>query len=190
MMDTIKSEDIGRTFETLGFCAPEHVEYDNEHATNKYPHGVFIFGEGSGLELIPELTETLWNNYQWNPPVHGHEDPEGTFELDDEAPPKPTWEKLMLAYKSFKIPADRLFRVEELRFQCSRRISLAYGENSFEEEVKTRLNNDHTAEEDAERERLRARYAEIKAWILANDDLDRVDIYDDTVWEEGWSPPD
>ena len=53
----------------------------------------------------------------------------------------------------------------ELRAECHRLITAAYGEVSIESEILLRLRSGHTEAQDTERDRLRAVYATLKISI-------------------------
>ena len=114
-------------------------------------------------------------------------------EFDTNADPCPTWNDLYTAAKEAmrlkglnNFLRARTNTIERLRIATRDRISLAYGKKNFEEEIFFKLRNEHTAEQDAERDRLRIKHGEIKVLINSTDSLESLELIDftsDNVWE-------
>ena len=141
----------------------------------RLPHDHFPGAyHGGHLEFA---TEELWNLYPWNPPAFI------TLEIDALASPKPTWAEIEAQVDPgqvrFLAPLLRL----DLRRECRERITVAYGENTFDAEMELRLRSD-TPDEDAERDRLRARYRELKDRIETGtlEELRALDLETDATW--------
>lgn len=84
-----------------------------------------------------------------------------------------------------------------VRQECQRRIREAYGADDLDDEVHIRLRDDHKEEHDTERDRLRARYRAIKAWMtsrFSHDQLDQLESFDyrnEDLWTaDTWTPPE
>ena len=101
-------------------------------------------------------------------------------------PGKPNWETLtgLLAYRREETVREDLIRV--LRFQCHKRINQVYNAAEDRDEIFMRLSGEATPEQDAERERLRSRYNDLKHHLttLTGQDLTDYDATADAVWEE------
>ena len=187
----MNSSDINQAIGILGLVLP----YDQQ--PGNYPGGNVL-----------EWTQASWDAYQWNPPqylqtgthiVDGREIEIPTDEgapyaaLDPAASPKPTWAELQTAVNRVMLDNRRYDQLAALKSECRTRITAAYGENTFYDEIETRLGGRHLTEQDAERVRLQARYAIIKAWIESTDrtlaELDALDLTDDTNWSgDNWPP--
>lgn len=72
-----------------------------------------------------------------------------------------------------------------LKAECKKRITAAYGETSFDEEIALRLRNGQSGAQDTERDRLRAKYQTLKTAIQALDQAGR-NAYDVSV-DSHWS---
>ena len=103
--------------------------------------------------------------------------------------PKPTWLQMLAAERRALLKRLRADLVQDLRRVAQRRITAAYGTTSFEDELALRLRGEQTAEQDAARERLRARYRAIRDRIHAaktEGHLLGIEIDNDDLWiEEG-----
>ena len=152
------------------------------------PHGYFPGSVPGGDDLSVFDSEDAWNDYAWNPPA-GMD-----VAFDFEASAKPQWSELIGSGYS---EARRVYSERALSMldaQASSRITRAYGESTWSGEIQTRLASEADAAADAERERLKARHAEIEAWIRSErrepEDLMRLDVMSDSVWEnENWEIP-
>ena len=129
----------------------------------------------------PPLKKTAWDAYQWNPPEYmSNEHPV----LDPDASEKPTWQEIIAVIELAQLPIIRKRRLRELRRECQKRISIAYGETVLEDEILKRLRNGHTAEQDTERDRLRAKHTTIKSTIetMNYSTLNSFDPTLDSLW--------
>ena len=144
--------------------------------------------------LPPTIDEQIWLRYGWNPP--------GNIALDGEADigagSKPSWATIA----AFAINKRRQQFIARLDAECTTRITAGYGEQNEKAELHFRLratesgasNADKIRQADGntERDRLRARYQAIKAWINTLTDLDTladVDFSDPDYWSLDWTPP-
>ena len=97
----------------------------------------------------------------------------------------PTWLELVEAERLAMLDSFKQESTRSLRFICQRRITKAYGADSFNDEIATRTRGDSTPEQDAERERLRAKYREIKATLLSQSterELLSIDLDANSLW--------
>ena len=139
------------------------------------------------------ITEDDWRAYRWNPPQSS-----SRLNPDNAADAKPTWMQLVTA------AAEKLQEeaVKRLRADCASRITRGYGELTPQDENHQRLKAMEPGADDdlqrritaghAERDRLLARYHEIKTWLLTLTDLDRLKnltFETDDYWTTTWSPP-
>ena len=106
--------------------------------------------------------EESWNAYQWNPPEYSR-----YIASDPSASAKPTWQQITDSLVSVQLIEIRTHQLSEIRGECRGRICDNYGETSIENEILKRLRNGHTAAQDTERDRLRAKYTTIKSTIEA-----------------------
>ena len=121
------------------------------------------------------------NAAEWNPP------PGASVSYRD-APPKPTFEQLVTALvDKIERSAELARKLRALKVEGSRRITAAYGAESWEDEVQRRLRRAHTPQQDAERERLRAAYAALRDWLLSPErtgaELAGFEPATDALWE-------
>ena len=144
----MNSSDANQAIYILGLTLP----YDQQ--PGNYPGGNVL-----------EWTETTWNAYQWNPPQYlqaGTHTVDGrTFEipadegapyaaLDPAASPKPTWTELQTAVSRVMLDNRRYDQLAALKSECRQRITEAYGESTFYDEIETRLGGRHLTEQDTE----------------------------------------
>ena len=110
--------------------------------------------------------------------------PSGFKVADPAASAKPTWEAIEAALLLAKIKETQQVALIELRSECKRRITAAYGETDFDDEVALRLRGAATAEHNAERDRLRTIYRAHKITIADGKQavIDAMDIYADATW--------
>ena len=158
------------------------INYMVEHDGLVLPFGLMPGSYPGGI--IREFEQWFWDIYEWNPPGAM-----GAFQPRDEnASEKPTWQAILAACEKAKLQNRRLELCRHLRSQAGRRISSAYDAENYIEEIFLRLRDDHTDAQDTERERLRAKYRELKAWINHEDrtqsELDAYDVTDDSLWAE------
>ena len=152
----------------------------------KLPHGVSP-GEFRGGGAVT-FTEETWNAYQWNPP--------GTLayvadDSDNSADPKPTWAMLQAAVAPAELAQAQRGAVGELKTLCRRKITAAYGVPSLDDEVLLRLRDGETAEQNAERERLRTLYRARRAAINGAATPTAVEsLLAAALADSFWAPPD
>ena len=122
-----------------------------------------------GIPSAPTAAE--WDAFPWSP-----------------AKDKPTWEQLMAACFYGLAARNKATILEALKSECSRRITAAYGMTEWRDEMEMRLRGESTKAQDAERERIRARYATLKARLNAKDIYDfAAESFDATLdshWED------
>ena len=138
------------------------------HFPGDYPGGVFDLSD-----------QRAYNLYLWNPPMLlDYDDPDPLASL------KPTWETLVANVDPAKIRVLRRNLMRELRSECRRRITIAYGKRSFNDEIALRLRNDATAAQDVERDRLRSVYRQLKVSIESGtkEVVEALDLLAATTW--------
>ena len=82
--------------------------------------------------------------------------------------------------------------LRDLRAECRKRIAAVYGGDDALDEVFIRLRDGADATKDAERDRLRARYAKIKTWamgVTTKSGFDALDLSAPATWAVAWTPP-
>ena len=152
-----------------------------DHLRIEPPYGFAPGSNPGGMTVI--TTKAEWDSYQWNPPGFLPE----IMVPDPDALPKPTWATLVAAASAQDVVVVAAQKLQALRQDCHVRIIKAYGSDSFDDEVGLRLRQGQTAEQDAERERLRTKYAEIKGNIEATTTvvaLDAIVVDSDETWAE------
>ncbi len=141
-----------------------------------------------------EVTEADWRAWQWNPPQEGlYSQP------DNSADAKPTWNMLVV----WSTQANRDAAIARLDTECATRITAGYGEQTTHAEWQFRFRASEAGASDAdrqrvaaghaERDRLRARFQEVKTYIDGLTDISKIeqlDFTDPTYWAPTWSPPD
>ena len=150
----------------------------------RLPHGIFPGLEPGGVRAFPAAKD--WAFYQWNPPEYlvGQAGFDECQEADRDASAKPTWAAIEAAHAIAAPPALREQRQGELRAECRRRITAAYGAADWQDEIEKRAGGRVSAEQDAERDRLRATHAALTA-ALAGMTLGELEAFkpaDDTNW--------
>ena len=126
-----------------------------------FPHG-FVPGSCVG-GCSSEFTSATWAAYDWD--TVGGVFPDITA-ADPAASPKPSWSQLLAARKAAEVKQLRAQHSKALKAECERRIMAAYGETTLNDEILLRLRNGHTAAQDVERDRLRARYRRLKLAMM------------------------
>ena len=144
------------------------------------PYGLFPGSyPGGNDEKIFESKEA-WDAYVWNPPQYSglEGDP------DPRASSKPEWEELEVVGMLEHLSQARTDKLRLLKSECEIRITRAYGEMNTRDELFLRLRGGQTAKQDAERERLRAKYIEIKTTIqnASLKQLQSLDLNADGLW--------
>ena len=147
----------------------------------RLPHGIWPDQTESGRQL----REAEWDEVEWNPPglwKHIHR----FSAADPDASPKPSSGEMQAALDVAALAGLRQATIAALRAECRRRVTLAYAAGDWQSEVETRLRGEQTAEQDTERDRLRAVFATLQTSIAAMtlDQLRAFDPTDDAIWEE------
>ena len=147
----------------------------------KLPYGIFPGSFPGGV--APFLTKEDWESYEWNPPqylkhLESYNSPDG------EAWGKPTWESLDVILPYAMANILRIDKLAELDLEATTRITGAYEQDNFNDEVKLRLGNRQTTEQDEEKDRLRTLYATLKNRINTStlEELEALDLTDDVIW--------
>ena len=150
----------------------------------KLPHGV-LPGELPGGDAVTFTAET-WEAYQWNPPGLGAY----ATDSDDSADPKPTWAMLQAAVAPAELAQAQQGAVAELDALCRRKITMAYGESSLNDEMLLRLRGGETADQNTERDRLRALFKTRRAAINAAPTAAAVEsLLASALADSFWAPP-
>ena len=152
----------------------------------KLPHGV-LPGELPGGDAVTFTAET-WEAYQWNPPGLGAYAADDT---DDSADPKPTWAMLQAAIAPAELAQAQRRAVGELKPLCRRKITAAYGATSLNDEMLLRLRDGETAEQNAERDRLRGLFRARRDAVNAATTAAAVEsLLTAALADSFWAPPD
>ena len=151
------------------------------------PHGIFPGSYPGGVAEAVCTSWARWRAYEWNPPEFVPVGPRLLKEYGDTdsgASPKPSWQDIRAAWERAALVRGRDRAAAMLREECRARITAAYGERSIEDEILLRLRAGHTAAQDAERDRLRARYRVLVAGLddMALDALESFDPGEDRHW--------
>ena len=152
------------------------------------PYGVPPGSRPGGIVDAVCTSWARWKTYDWNPPEFLPSTPKSLIEYGDtdlDASPKPSWQKIRRAYDTASLADLRERHMLDTRAECRRRITEAYGAESVDDEIFTRLRGEHTLVQDAERERLRAKCRELGA-SLATLDREALDMYDASA-DNNWS---
>ena len=182
------------------------VQTAHAHGVIRQPHGTTLSGFKSAC-----VTEKTWAAYPWRGRHCAPHDPL--------ASPKPSWQWLVEAVRKMELAALAEGRwefismplaqvesiaavhslektktgfLQNLRTECRKRISAVYGAEDAQDELFIRMRDGADATKDAERDRLRARYAEIKTWamgVTAKSGFDAVNLSADAAWTTTWTPP-
>ena len=156
--------------------------HEDEQSQDWYlPYG-FLPGSYPGGQ-VDLSRSTHWRRYGWNPPQHLRHLPEFA-EPDNIASPKPDWSVLVANVGPAMLAILRPRALRDLRLECKRRITAAYGEAAFDDEMALRLRNGHTLAQDGERDRLRAVYQSLKGQIetAGYETLKTFSVKDDALW--------
>ena len=169
------------------------------------PHGDSLL-----FESAAPITARSWAGYPWNR--------RPGLQADTNASPKPEWQWITEIVRKWELeeesglsnllemtlsdaetaaaPASLGIAREEyigkLRHECRKRISAVYGAEDAQDELFIRMRDGADATKDAERDRLRARYAKIKTWamgVTAKSGFDAVNLSADATWATAWTPP-
>lgn len=140
---------------------------------------------GGTLPLVDRSPDEDWTEAEWDAL------PWDTSRASD----KPTFAEMQQVLDRDRIRAIRRRLCHELRTNCKERITAAYGEDNLDDEIMYRLRMDSSAlmVQDAERDRIRERYRQIKGWIEADGTLAQLEVFNPTEtkhWEvTAWTPP-
>jgi len=158
--------------------------YLQQHRNLVLPHGLLPGSYPGGIDA--DFDEARWMAYQWNPPVGYPGLPE-----DSAASAKPLWVTLVSADRLAQLADRREVHLALLRREAEKRIVWAYGESTLTDEFALRLRGGHTPAQDTERDRIRAKYQQLRAWVLDPartveelTDPARFDPREDSLWEE------
>lgn len=174
--------------------------------------GLIRCPHGDSLTFPPgrNVTERSWASYPWNR--------RPGLQADTNASPKPTWQWITGMVRKWELEEESglsnllemtlsdaetaaapaslgIVRDEylgKLRHECRKRISAVYGAEDAQDELFIRMRDGADATKDAERDRLRARYAKIKTWamgVTAKSGFDAVNLSADATWTTTWTPP-
>ena len=147
------------------------------------PYNAFPGSRPGGIVSNIAETEAHWATYTWNPPQFISHLSDFSV-TDTDASNKPTYASLMSASKKDELTDLRRYTLNLLKSEVRRRIILAYGADSFEDEVMRRLRGDKTPDQDIKRDRLRTTYNLLKATALTANAkaLKALDILSDATW--------
>lgn len=154
----------------------------------KFPYDYYP-GQVTGGTIQPLNTKEAWDRYIWNPPEFDTEH----FDIDETASGKPNWHQIVES----AITARRELAVKKLRAVCQDKITRdAFGEDTLDDERNLRMaaleNNMDISSKILEKNRLTARYREIRDWINQLTDLDQLselDFDNNTYWGASWNSP-
>lgn len=135
--------------------------------------------------IVEIATEEAWNAYGWNPPQYmahlpAYRDP------DSMATPKLFWSVLVSNLDAAMTAQLRPRRLAELRDEGRERVTAAYEEATFYDEIELRLRHGHTHAQDLAREAVRVRYQTLKTIIehLNYEGLQAFNVKDDSFWRD------
>ena len=190
-MDLISRDDLTLAITWLHSHPATDPELGQPYPT-RLPYDAYPGQTPDGL--IDLTTRDAWNWYRWNPPEYLD-----YTEHQADCMAKPTWDMIIGALVSVRQEQA----IDRLDSVCTARITAGYGEQNEKAELHFRLratesgasNADKIRQADGntERDRLRARYQAITAWINTITDPDilrNLDFSDDEYWSATWSPPD
>ena len=154
------------------------INHLTEHELLSLPHGLTPGAKAGGHETA--FTEESWFLYDWMQ-VGGAF---GVLEVDSRASNKPTWRELEEADEQAEIAELKGQLLTIVKQQVRKRINRAYGAESDSDEIYMRMRQEHTPEQDTERERLRQIYARQKELIETSTlpELREYDCASDLVW--------
>ena len=173
--------DLQRALDYLA-SIPGHDPESGDPLGLVMPEDTFPWPDADGNEQIAPLWQDAWHRFVWNP------------NLREEKSPKPLWETVQYA-------AAMAGALHDLDRICKQRITAGYGADDAEDEGFDRLRAAEPGADAAlvrritaghlERDRLRARHADIKAWLLSVTDraaLESVNLHDPGYWAATWTP--
>lgn len=137
----------------------------------RLPHGV-----PPAMSITTMVDEAAWGRIMWNPPAGNPH-----LGADLMASRKPTWEEISSAASSEAVKQLRADCENALAMEAQGRIQKCYGASSWREEIEIRLANEHTAAQDAERQRIRTRYRSVLTRIDAAVTVDTLTAIRDEI---------
>ena len=148
----------------------------------RLPHGVMPGTRPGGIDS--DFTRQAWLDYGWNP-IPGLDDRPGTAGFDPKASAKFSWRQIVWADRQGELLELRTRLTAELQAEARARITAAYGADDWDDEIQRRLAGRHTAAQDTERDRLRAKYQALKKGFetMPLDDLLAFDPTADAHWK-------
>ena len=111
------------------------------------------------------------------------------FLSDDSAGPKPTWAMLQAAVAPAELAQAQQGAVAELDALCRRKITMAYGESSLNDEMLLRLRGGETADQNTERDRLRTLFKTRRVAINAAPTAAVESLLASALADSFWAPP-
>lgn len=147
----------------------------------RLPHGLPPGSYPGGCDQ--RFTAATWAEYAWE--TVGGRFPRISA-ADQAASAKPSWAVVTAAARRASLEGARSAAAERLRVECRSRITSAYGETSWHDEIEARLRGGSTPQQDAERDRLRGRYKALTKTLgaMTSAQLRAFDATDDTYWGE------
>ena len=151
------------------------------------PYAVSPASRPGGIVPAVCTSWARWRKYEWNPPeflpVKGNLY-RSYSDSDFNASPKPLWQEIRRAYETAKPRLLKESLTQQLRVECRRRITLAYGVGDSDDEIFLRLRGGHTPKQDIDRDRLRTLYQTLKVRIGGStlEELEALDLTDDAIW--------
>lgn len=150
----------------------------------RLPHGVMPGSRPGGID--PDFTRAEWLDYAWNP-IPGMDGLPGTAGFDPQASAKFSWRQLVWADREGELLELRERLAREVDQEARARITAAYGADDWDDEIQRRLAGRHTAAQDTERDRLRAKYQALKKGFETMP-LDALRTFDPTA-DAHWKQP-
>ena len=163
---------------------------DSHDPTRKFPHGLL---PGTTWLKHGPIDETARGRFQpsadaysalqYNPPEYAT-DHFPDADMSANIRPMPTWEEVETAARESNLRRVRDVLPGALSLEAQRRITAAYGADSWEDEIQKRLRGATAPAQDTERDRLIAVYhAEIqRISTMTDDEILAYDPSDDAIW--------
>ena len=166
-------------------------DWQRADPTRRFPHE-FHPTHMPPRASIESMDEAGWLAFAWNPPAvlfaylpdrFPSNDYSHLEFADPLASPKPTWAELVAALDFAAIRAMRGYLPHRLRAVCQRMITAVYLEPTLADETCLRLRVGAMLDQDAERDRLRAKYLVYKAFIATagRAELEALDFENDAA---------
>ena len=131
--------------------------------------------------ILSVFSRDDWNRYDWSSCGGLLSSP------DLSASQKPSIATMRTAIDEARKIDTRAAHLDTLRAEAERRITAAYGETTFDDEVKLRLRAGDTQKQNTERDRLRAIYVTKKGALMAMT-LPQLQAFDPTT-DSHWAAP-